>query len=82
MLSKPKTLLIILGITAIVCTRVMLVFFDDPEGPNLLVVLGMAFFVFLLSLPVYRLRRLENHQKLILTIITQILIVTVLYFIL
>lgn len=45
--------LLLLAITALVCSRTMFVFFDDPEGPNLLVVTGMAAAIYLPSLTVY-----------------------------
>lgn len=45
--------LVILGITAIVFSRSMLLLIDDPEGPNLLVVGAGAVIVFLLSLAAY-----------------------------
>jgi hypothetical protein len=45
--------LLILAITAVVCSRTMFAFFHDPEGPNLLVVTGMAAVIYLISLAVY-----------------------------
>ncbi len=39
MLNSKKTSLLILGTTSVVCSRVMFSFFNDPEGPNLLVVI-------------------------------------------
>jgi hypothetical protein len=73
-----KTSLLILAITAIACSSVMFLFFNDPEGPNLLVVTGAAAIVYLLSLAVY----LYYSKKLLLVIFIQILIVTGLYFLL
>jgi hypothetical protein len=40
--KSKKTSLLILGITSIICSRTMFVFFDDPEGPNLLIVFVAA----------------------------------------
>jgi len=51
--KSNKTLLLILGATSILCSRVMFLLFNDPEGPNLLVVTGMAVIVYFLSLAVY-----------------------------
>ena len=48
-----KTSLVILGVTSVVCSRVMFVFFDDPEGPNLLVVMVVALVLYILSLIAY-----------------------------
>jgi hypothetical protein len=45
--------LLILAITALVCSRAMFAFFRDPEGPNLLVVTGMAAVIYLISVAVY-----------------------------
>ena len=45
--------LLILAITAVVCSRIMFAFFHDPEGPNLLVVIGMAAVIYLVSSVVY-----------------------------
>ena len=45
--------LLILAITAIACSRIMFALFHDPEGPNLLVVAGMAAVIYLPSLAVY-----------------------------
>ena len=35
------------------CSRAMFAFFHDPEGPNLLVVTGMAAILYLISLALY-----------------------------
>ena len=48
-----KTSLLILVITAFVCSRAMFAFFDDPEGPNLLVIAGMASILFLIASAAY-----------------------------
>lgn len=48
-----KTSLFILGITSLVCSRALFFFFDDPEGPNLLIVTGMAMVLYLTSLIPY-----------------------------
>ena len=77
--KSKKTPLIILGATSIVCSRVMLLLFDDPEGPNLLVVMGTALMVYLLSLVVYSFS-FSNNKKLLLAIFIQAIIVAGLYF--
>jgi hypothetical protein len=61
----------------------MFVFFDDPEGPNLLVVGVAGTVVYLLSLVLY----LSNFsatglKRLLLVIFVQVLIVTGLYVVL
>ncbi len=45
--------MLILVITAVVCSRIMFAFFNDPEGPNLLVVVGMASIIYLVSSAAY-----------------------------
>jgi hypothetical protein len=45
--------LLILAITAVACSRIVFAFFHDPEGPNLLVVTGMAAVIYLISAAVY-----------------------------
>jgi hypothetical protein len=80
-LTSKKASLIILGITAIVLSRVMFLFFNDPEGPNLLVVLGMAAVVYLLSLVPYSFGPSATSQKkLILGFCAQIVILVCFYF--
>ena len=77
--ESKKISLLILGITAIVCSRVMFLFFNDPEGPNLLVVMGTAVMVYFLSLAAY-LSNFSGPKKLLLAIFIQIIIVAGLYF--
>ena len=82
-LHSKKTSLLILGITAIACSRVMFWFFNDSEGPNLLIVTVMALIIYFLSLFTVRLfdrSKDVNLKKLLLIILIQILIVTTFYF--
>jgi hypothetical protein len=78
-LTSKKTSLLILAITAIVCSHVMFLFFNDPEGPNLLIVIGMAVVVYFLSLVAY-LFNISGSKKLLLAILIQIVIAVALYF--
>lgn len=83
MYLKKNLSLLILSFTSLVCSRVMFAFFNDPEGPNLLVVVVMAVVVFALSLPVYRHYSSEtqdSHKRLFLPILTQVVVVTSIYF--
>jgi hypothetical protein len=87
-LSK-KTTLLTLGITSLICSRAMFFFFDDPEGPNLLIVTVAAAVIYTLSLALYRYRpqRLLSRtstpsKKLLLTIFIQILLATLFLFLL
>jgi hypothetical protein len=80
-LNSKKTLLFILVITALLCSRAMFWFFDDPEGPNLLVVTVMAAILYVLSLVGFALRpSATGPKKLLLPILIQIIIATGLYF--
>lgn len=45
--------LLLLAITAAMCSRVTFALFDDPEGPNLVVVSGLGLVILLISLTVY-----------------------------
>jgi hypothetical protein len=79
--KSNKSSLIILGLTAIVFSRAMFMFFDDPEGTNLLVTTGMTLIVYLLTFAVYVPNPLTvGLKKLLITIFIQILMVVALYF--
>jgi hypothetical protein len=55
----------------------MFLFFDDPEGPNLLIVMGMAGLIYFLSLAVYMFKfPITGLKMLLLAIFIQIIIVT------
>lgn len=73
--KSKKTSLLILGITSIACSRAMFLFFNDPEGPNLLIVVGFAAVVYSLSLVAYLLN-LSGLKRFLLAIFIQIIIVT------
>ena len=45
--------LLILAITAVVCSRAIFAFIQDPDGPNLLVVAAMASVIYFVSSAVY-----------------------------
>lgn len=91
--KSKKVSLLILGITSIACSRTMFFFFDDPEGPNLLVVMVMAMIIYGLSLATYVfnpskksvfqnlfLVSLTGLAKLLVVIVIQIIITTAFYF--
>ena len=77
--SKDNSLLV-LGLTAITFSRVMFAFFNDPEGPNLLIVIGMALFVYALSWAAYVNVPFTGLRRLLLVICIQIAIVVGIYF--
>ncbi|MBX4192356.1 hypothetical protein KW798_02620 [Candidatus Parcubacteria bacterium] len=57
----------------------MFVFSNDPEGPNLLIVMALAVVIYFLSLAAY-LFNLSNPKKFLLALVIQILLVIGLYF--
>jgi hypothetical protein len=73
--KSKKVTLIILAITAMLCSRAMFVFIDDPEGPNLLVVTVLASIIYFLSLSSYLLALKHTpRERLFLTVFLQIVI--------
>ena len=54
---SKKASLGILALTAVSCSKATLSLFDDPEGTNLLVVVGLGAIIYLLSLISYVVRR-------------------------
>ncbi len=61
--KSKKISLLILGITAIACSRLMFLFINDPEGPNLLIVMVVAVIIFFLFLVIYKvIKKYFKHQ--------------------
>jgi len=77
--KSKKASLLILGITSLVCSRVLFFLFNDPEGPNLLVVTGLAVILYFASLIVWSFIPSTNLKRLLFAICIQIIIVTGLY---
>lgn len=87
--KSKKVSLLILVVTAMVCSRTMFWFFDDPEGPNLLIVTVTAGLIYGISMMVYArhsftkvLVPLTGLTRLLLAILVQIITASVFYFIL
>ena len=81
--KSKKITLVILGLTGIVCSRGMFSFINDPEGPNLLIVMVLAMILYFLSLTanLYLLPpSFTDFKRLLSVILIQVLIVTGLYF--
>ncbi len=55
-ISSKQTSLLVLCITAFICSRLVFVFIDDPEGPNLLIVTVAALILYLFSVTVFGLK--------------------------
>ncbi len=53
--KSKKTSLVILGLASLVCSRFIFSLIDDPEGPNLLIVVVLATVIFSVSLGVLQL---------------------------
>lgn len=80
--NSKKMSLLLLAITAVVCSRVLFLFFNDPEGPNLLIVIGTAVIVYGISLAAYSFNPTTTTlKKSLLAICIQILVVSGLYLI-
>ena len=77
--TSKKISLLILGLTALVCSRMMFAFFDDPEGPNLLVVVGAALIIYGVSLLTYA-SNLLGLKRFFLAVFIQVAMSILLYF--
>ncbi len=80
--KSKKISLIMLGATAIIFSRMLFLFFNDPEGPNLLIVAGLAMVVYFLSFAIYVYgpSNMKGLKRLSVVICIQILSVVGLYF--
>ena len=80
--KSKRTSLIILAVTAVTCSRMLFVFFNDSEGPNLLIVTVLALVVYLLSTAAYLFGpfKMIGIRRLLVTICIQMLLVIGLYF--
>jgi hypothetical protein len=77
--NSRKVPLLLLGAIALMCSRAMFFFFDDPEGTNLLTVAMMAILIYLPSLIPYN-RTSSFPKKILLAIAVQLLLTFGLYF--
>jgi hypothetical protein len=79
-LKPERTSLLVLVVTALVCSRALFYFFNDTEGPNLLIVTVLALILLSASFLAWRFIPVTTAgMKLVLAICTQLLIVTGLY---
>jgi len=80
MLESKKVSLLLLVITAFVCSRTLFFLFHDTEGPNLLIVTVLALLLYCASVIAWRfIPATSTSKKLLFAICTQLLIVTGLY---
>jgi len=80
--KSKKVSLIMLAVTAMMCSRMLFFFFNDPEGPNLLIVTAFALVVFCLSSSAYVFGpfKMKGIKRLSAVVCIQILSVIGLYF--
>jgi len=80
---KPKTVsLLILAATALACSATVLHSFRDPEGPNPLIIVGLAAIIYLLSLAFYLPRivpTLAGPSRVLAAIIVQLVVAVGVY---
>ncbi len=80
---SKKASFVILGISALICAKALFSFFNDPEGTNLLVTVGMALIIFFLSLTPYLFRlQISEFKKFLVAILAQGALVVLFYFLL
>jgi hypothetical protein len=80
--KSKKISLLMLAATAIICARMLFYFFNDPGGPNPLIVASLALAVYFFSLAVYIFSpsKISGIKRLSAVICIQILLVVGLYF--
>lgn len=81
--KSNKISLLILAITALACSRGMFALFHDPEGPNLVVVIGMAAVIYFITSAVYLSNfalLLMGLKRTLVTVLIQIFVATGFYF--
>lgn len=71
---SKKTSLLLLIVISILCSRVLFFLFNDPEGPNLVVVIGAAAIMYFISLIAYLLN-ISDLKRLVVAILIQVLLV-------
>jgi hypothetical protein len=80
--DSEKTSLLLLLITAFPCSRALFFLFNDPEGPNLLIVTVLALLLYFASFIAWEFTPATTaSKKLLFGIGTQLLIVAGLYMI-
>lgn len=78
--KSKKISLLILAVTSLICSRAMFALFDDPEGPNLLIVVVMALVLYFVSLSAYSFKfSATGLKRLLLAILIQVIVATGLY---
>ena len=80
--KSKKISLLLLGVTALTGSRILFFLFDDPEGPNLLIVTVLALVLYAISTAAYLFApaKIAGIARLLAIVGIQLLIVLVLYF--
>lgn len=69
------------AVTATLIARATFFFIDDPEGPNLLIVIALAAFIYIVSFLTTHLLALpaSGSKRILLTIFTQVIVAATLF---
>jgi hypothetical protein len=79
--ASKRSAFLILAVTALVYSRALFFFFNDPEGTNLLVTVGTATIVYLASLTAYAAGSpAHDPRRFWLAILIQLLLLISFYF--
>lgn len=79
-LNVKTKIYIVFGLTALVISRILLLSFNDEEGPNLLIVTTLAGVLYFWSTTIYSSTLLQqSNHKTLLAIFAQILLAIALY---
>ncbi len=82
-INLKKTHALILGVTSLVCSRTFFTLINDPEGPNLLIVVVLALVVYLVSVAAYVYYpsvKPDSPKKFFVSLFVQVVFVSVLFF--
>jgi hypothetical protein len=80
---STRASLLVLGITAAAGARVVLALFHDPEGPNLVVVGGIAIVIYAISLAAYLSNifpSLAGYKRSAAAVVIQLFVATSIFF--
>jgi hypothetical protein len=78
--TSKKTPWLLLAITAFACSRTLFFLFNDPEGPNLLIVTVLAAILYFPALIAWAFIPSKiGHKRLLVAVCVQIIIITGLY---
>lgn len=81
---SKKISLVVLAVLAIICSRTLFFFFNDTEGPNLLIVGVLTIILFIISFACYAFTpaKMQELNKLSVAVGMQLLSAVILYLVL